>query len=327
MKRPLVSFCIPTYNRAAFIAATIRSVLAQTVQDFEIVVVNDVSPDDTRGAVTTITDSRIRYYENEKNLGVPENLNRALSLARGEFLVLLEDHDLLEADYLEATLGVMHRHPSVGFVATGLVTIDDADRRLQRFTESFPEFMPGKTLLRRLLTRTHCPFSVTTVMRRSSLQSIEPLFDARYWWYADQFLWLRLAAQADFGYIGRPLLRFRTREEDHYLSDKSWESFLCVDRIHKDAWHLLHKKKSVSSLWDRCRYELSKIRSLGGIRLGMKLRREPWTEHDRTKENKYLSFPGRMLLSGAALFPVFFLALLRKMHALYTTKRTSPIIA
>jgi len=87
---PMVSICVPAFRRAAFIGRAISSVLMQTVEDFEIIVVDDCSPDNTKEVVEAFSDSRIRYVRNERNLGVPANLNYAISLTKGRFLVLLE---------------------------------------------------------------------------------------------------------------------------------------------------------------------------------------------------------------------------------------------
>jgi len=293
----------------------LASALGQTIEDFEIVVVNDCSPDDTAGVVGGFTDPRIRYVLNEKNLGVPENLNRAMSLATGEFLVLLEDHDLLEPNYLEETLGVLRRHPNAGFVATGCLTIDEEDRPLERYVEDLPEAMAGHALLRRLLTRTDCPFSVTAVIRRTAMAGLEPLFDSRYWWYADQYLWLRLAAKTDFGYVARPLLKFRMRESGHYLSDRHWESALMLDRIHKENWHLLYPAGGLCSRWDRMRYEKAKIWTIALIRGGKMLRNEPWMDEDEQFVRAYLSPVGRIILDGVGRVPSWLAAFLRDTYA------------
>jgi glycosyltransferase involved in cell wall biosynthesis len=303
-RAPLVSFCVPTYGRAAFIGRTLTSALEQTISDFEIVVVNDCSPDDTDQIVRSFRDPRIRYHVNSENLGVPENLNRAMSLARGDHLVLLEDHDLLAPTYLEETLRVMRSHPSVGFVAAGLIIIDEEDRRFEHFVEELPEFVPGRWLVRRLLTRADCPFSVTTVIRRSAAEGLSPLFDPRYWWYADQYLWLRLASRWDFGYVAKPLLFMRRREGNHYLNERVWESALCTDRIHKDAWPLLHPNWDLSARWDWLLYEFAKLRTVAGIRAGRMLRRQPWTQEDREAVSAYLSPPGRYVLGAMSLLPM-----------------------
>ena len=319
---PLFSFCIPTYRRAAFLGRTLSSALAQTVTDFEIIVVDDCSPDDTAEVVRGFTDPRIRYTLNEKNLGVPENLNRAMSLAKGEYLVLLEDHDLVDPTYLEETRGIMTRHPNVGFVATGCLAIDEQDRPLEKYVSPFPETMDGRKLLRRLLTRTDCPFSVTAVIRRTALGGLDPLFDARYWWYADQYLWWRLAAKTDFGYVARPLLKLRVRESDHLLSDRHWESALMLDRIHKENWGLLYPGGGLRSWWDRVRYEKAKIWSAALVRGGKMLRGEPWTNEDERASRDYLSSVGSFVLEGVGKVPIRLAARLRDAYKALHRDRT-----
>jgi glycosyltransferase involved in cell wall biosynthesis len=316
-KSPLVSLFIPTYGRAAFIGQTLESALTQTVNDLEIVVVDDHSPDNTTEVVRSFSDQRIKFTRNNMNLGVPQNLNYAMSLAKGEYLVLLEDHDLLEPDYLEETIALMTRYPSVSFVATGIVTIDEKGILQERYVETLPEFIRGRKLLQRLLTRTDCPFSVTVLIRRSAIQGLEPLFASKYWWYADQYLWLRLAAKSDFGYVQQALLRFRMRESDHFLTSRFWETYKCLDQIHRDTWKLLHPKPSLASKKDWFLYELRKLQIVAGLRAGRILRRELWTEDDDACARGYLSLLGYSVLNTMKVFPRFAIAQVR---AIYTAR-------
>ncbi len=321
-KHPLVSLCVPTYGRAAFIGQTLESALAQTIDDFEIIVVDDRSPDNTAEVVRSFSDQRIKFTRNEKNLGVPQNLNYTMSLAKGDYLVLLEDHDLLEPNYLQEALALMSRYPTIGFVATGLTTIDEQGNSLERYVENIPEFVSGRKLLRRLLTRTDCPFSVTTVIRRSAIKGVEPLFDSRYWWYADQYLWLRLCATSDFGYVPLSLLKFRTREEDHHLTNRHWESRLCLNQIHQDNWHLLHPHSSLASWWDSLKYEKSKFLDLSMWRAGRILRDDYWTEDDVKLTHSYLSALSRGILNVIGMLPLGLIAKFRDMFRTYHHRRT-----
>ena len=309
---PRVSLCVPTYNRARMLGETIESALEQSFTDFELVIVDDLSPDDTGAVVERYRDPRIRYIRNDVNRGVPENLNRALELGTGEYLVLLEDHDLLDETYLEKTVALLDANPSVGFVATGLTTIDESGVPLERYQESFPAVTPGTVMLRRLLRRTDCPFSVTTTMRRSVLKRLHPWFDSAYWWYADQHLWLRMLAEADFGYIREPLLQFRTREADHYLTDKVWETLLAVDRVHNDDWHLLHPAPSWRSLRDRMAYTSAKFVTVAGIASGKRLRNEPWTGSDIDGLRRYLPRIPRAAIMASRFVPPTLFAIAKR---------------
>jgi glycosyltransferase involved in cell wall biosynthesis len=98
---PLVSVCIPSYNNEEFIAHTLKSVLDQTFRDFEVVVVDDCSTDQTVSIVKSFSDLRIRLHQNPRNLGLGENWNKALSRARGKYVKLLCGDDVLQPTCLE----------------------------------------------------------------------------------------------------------------------------------------------------------------------------------------------------------------------------------
>jgi glycosyltransferase involved in cell wall biosynthesis len=321
---PLVSFCVPTYNRARLLGETLKSALAQTVSDFEIVVVDDVSPDATPELMRRYTDPRIRYSRNPENLGVPENLNRAFSLARGRYLVLLEDHDLVAPTYLEAALAILERHPGVGFVGSGIVMIDQEGKPVRQWMADLPEVTPGRELLRFLLRHTTCPFSVTTVIRRSFLAGVEPAFDARYWWFADQHLWLQMAARSDFGFVREPLLQMREREPGHYLIDRDRERrvFTVLDQIHREDWRLLYPRGGVQSAADWSEYEVRKLGEMLRYRANRHWNDDPWSDADRAMLRAYLSPATRWLVSAIGLIPRPVLSLLRHAYLAHHARAT-----
>src|SRR5713101_5204859 len=122
-----VSVCIPTYNGAEFVAQAIESVLAQSLQDFELLVVDDCSTDATLDVVRSFTDSRIRVDENDRRLGIPGNWNRCLSLGRGEYLCLFHQDDVMLPENLARKVQVLASDPTIGFVHSAVeVLIEDS---------------------------------------------------------------------------------------------------------------------------------------------------------------------------------------------------------
>lgn len=111
--KPLVSVCIPSYNGSAFIINTINSVLEQTFQNFEIIVNDDCSTDNTRNLIKSINDSRIHLYCNDKNLGAVNNCNKALEYATGKYLKILMQDDILSKEHLEKSVEIMESDSSV----------------------------------------------------------------------------------------------------------------------------------------------------------------------------------------------------------------------
>lgn len=113
---PLVSIAIPCYNGAEFLARSVSSVLDQTLPDFEIVVTDDGSTDESLEILENIDDDRIRVFAG-KRIGAEANWNRAVSLSTGEFVKLLPQDDLLRPECLERQVAVLRSHTSLGLTA------------------------------------------------------------------------------------------------------------------------------------------------------------------------------------------------------------------
>ncbi len=111
---PVVSVIIPAYGGAAVLPAAIESVLKQTWQDFEIVVVDDCSPDNTAEVVRGMSDPRIRYLRNAENQGAFTARKTAMGRARGKLIAFLDQDDAFHPDKLACHVRFMEAHPEVG---------------------------------------------------------------------------------------------------------------------------------------------------------------------------------------------------------------------
>ncbi len=118
MKSPKVSVLIPTYNYAHILDVTIQSVLAQTYTDFELIIVDNCSADNTVEVVEKyLSDARVSFYRNEKNLGLTGNWNRCLELAKGEYIKYLCADDKFHPQILEKYVPIMDSHPQVSLIS------------------------------------------------------------------------------------------------------------------------------------------------------------------------------------------------------------------
>ena len=128
---PKVSVVIPTRNRAAFLQAAIQSVLNQTFQDFEIIVVDDASADQTAQVIQSFTDPRINYIRHETNKGQGVTRNDGINQASGEYVALLDDDDEWLPEKLEKQVRLLDSSPSkVGLVYTGFCKVDGSSKRV-----------------------------------------------------------------------------------------------------------------------------------------------------------------------------------------------------
>lgn len=123
----LFSITIPAY-KSAFLSEAIESCLAQTYMDFELIIVDDASPEDIKGVVNLFDDQRIRYYRNDRNCGavdVVDNWNICLSYAKGEYVICMGDDDRLLPCCLEEYARMIEEHPGIGLLHGWTEIIDE----------------------------------------------------------------------------------------------------------------------------------------------------------------------------------------------------------
>ncbi len=135
---PFVSICIPSYNKAAFIGETVRSVLSQTYPYYEALVVDNASTDDTRKILESEFGNQIQCHWNETNIGLTGNFNRCVELARHDLLLILCADDILLPNFLEHTVPWMVRDPETGFVATRYYYLDE-DSKVTGISPAFSD--------------------------------------------------------------------------------------------------------------------------------------------------------------------------------------------
>lgn len=202
---------MPTYQRAAILRGVVDNVLRQDFTDFELWVMDDGSTDGTKDMMEGITDLRL-HYRRPGRMGVPAILNEGFRHVRGEFVIILHDHDIYEPDMLSTFVDFMDAHPNVAFVFSGLVLCDSSgEKEVTRDIHMFPDVTPGLTFLRtQFLPRVDSCVGVFCLVRRKLLQDrfLEPAVGGA----ADVELWHRLCTRGDVGYIRRPLIRVRGRD-------------------------------------------------------------------------------------------------------------------
>jgi glycosyltransferase involved in cell wall biosynthesis len=115
MKPPAVSVIIPTYGGADFLGEAIQSVLNQTFKDFELIVVNDASPDHTDEVVRRFDDPRLRYIRHEQNRGVANARKTGVMQSQGDIIAHLDQDDLFHPEKLSTHVDYLEKHPEVGF--------------------------------------------------------------------------------------------------------------------------------------------------------------------------------------------------------------------
>jgi len=210
---PVVTVGIPTYRGAAHIGETIESVLAQTFTDFELVIVDDLSPDETAQVVARYRDPRLRYIRNERNVGVEENWNRCLRLARGRMFKLLPHDDLIAPDCLAREVEVLQadRAERLALAFCARRVIDARSRAL--LTRSYPHgggVIPARSAVQSCIRRgSNLLGEPGGVLFRTALARRVGGFDASLPIVTDLDYWFRLLLHGDAYYLPEKLASFR----------------------------------------------------------------------------------------------------------------------
>src|SRR5262249_40939182 len=125
---PTVSIILPAFNAADYLEATVRSVLAQTFTDFELLLLDNASTDDTPAVATALVDPRLQYRRNPTNVGYAGNVELGRSLASAPYVVVLNADDIWEPTYLAKTVALLKANPGLGFVHAHIMLMDEHGR-------------------------------------------------------------------------------------------------------------------------------------------------------------------------------------------------------
>lgn len=216
MKNPKITVCIPTYNYGRYLPAAIESVLGQNFTDFELLIIDDCSKDDSREVIAryAAVDPRIIFRTNPVNIGMVKNWNLCLQEARGAYIKYLFGDDLLvDADALGRMAAVLDREPRVSLVASARRVID-ADSSEQAVWSHFHDGdrLAGPGVIRRcFFTEKNLIGEPTVVMFRK--EHAGRGFNPDYRQIVDLEMWFHLLEQGEFAYLGTPLSAFRVHEE------------------------------------------------------------------------------------------------------------------
>ncbi len=229
-----VSVVIPTYNRADLVGNAIQSVLDQTYTDWELIVVDDGSQDNTRDVVAAYADPRICYiYQNNKKL--PGARNTGIQASTSEYVAFLDSDDAFLPDRLQRQVTVLDRDPDLGLVASGWMEINQEGE--PRRTVQPWQLKSGLTLTDLLY---NCPFPPSAAMVRRHWLIRVGLFDPEQHYVEDWDLWLRLA------YAGCRMAWVPSTEwlqRIHYSKNKAGEGNMSrnADRMIAGLFRLLDK--------------------------------------------------------------------------------------
>jgi hypothetical protein len=201
---PTVSVVMSVYNGQSFVAEALESILSQTLEDFEVVVVDDGSTDETPSILRRYRDPRVRIETHATNRGLTPSLNRGLSLAKGEFIARHDADDISEPQRLAQQVDFLRRHDDVALVGSGYRTIDAAGRVLSRVR------LPISDIDLRWSLCFICPFiHSAAVWRRIPIDQVVGRYNETFNYAQDWDLWTRISSRFPVANLSASLVRYR----------------------------------------------------------------------------------------------------------------------
>ncbi|MBW4664429.1 MAG: glycosyltransferase [Chroococcus sp. CMT-3BRIN-NPC107] len=200
---PIISVVIPVYNGAKTIKETVESVLQQTYQNFEIIVINDGSQDETLAVINNIQNQKIKLFS-YSNAGLSASRNRGFARACGEFITFLDADDLWTKDKLEAQLEALQQNPQAAVAYSWTDHIDEDGKFLRPASYT----SCNGNVYERILVGNFLACGSNTLIRTQALKQVggfdESLNSAEDW-----DMWLRLAPYYEFVVVPRPQVLYR----------------------------------------------------------------------------------------------------------------------
>lgn len=200
---PLLSVILPAYNAEAFLEQAVQSVLQQSFNNFELIIIDDGSSDRTPGILGKIGDRRLRVIRHERNVGLISGLNEGLDASTGKYIARMDADDVCEPSRFLRQIECLEACPEVGVLGTAVRIIDEQGRPSATFV------MPLSSTDVEWSMPMLCPIAHPSVMMRADLVKREGGYSAAAVHAEDYELWHRLSRQMRVANLREPLLRLR----------------------------------------------------------------------------------------------------------------------
>jgi glycosyltransferase involved in cell wall biosynthesis len=238
---PVVTFVVPCYKLAHFLPECVASILSQTYRDFEVLIMDDCSPDNTAEVANSFRDPRVRYVRSETNLGNLRNYNKGIGLARGRYVWLISADDRLRRDYvLERYVQLMEAHPRIGYCFCAGIGLEEG--RETSILQSYyygerDTIFDGRAFVSRLLDGRGI-LSPSVMVRKECYEKVS-MFPLDLPHQGDMYVWCKWALRYDVAYFAEPMVNYRL----HYHSQMATMKRDAPEIMVRDEFNVLWPTK------------------------------------------------------------------------------------
>ena len=243
---------IPTHNRDMLVERAVRSALAQTYRNIEVIVISDGSEDNTDAVIEGLKtiDTRLRYFNYHPAQGGNHARNIGIRAAKGEWIAFLDDDDEWHSDKIELQLSCAKEDTDIGLVCTAVNIVDDATGK------SVPYFQQAPTECSKEILKNNCIGSTTTVMAKHELLDDCGMFDEELKARQDYDLWIRLCQLTKVAVVNIPCVEYHNLATNGQISWNYEKYSAAVDYMDRKYEKLYAEKLSPNEIREyRCRVQ------------------------------------------------------------------------
>ncbi|MFV0419941.1 MAG: glycosyltransferase family 2 protein [Dysgonomonas sp.] len=225
MESSLISVIMPAYNVEKYVAEAIESILIQTFTNFEFIIIDDGSSDETANIIKTYTDPRIIYIRNEKNMGLIWSLNYGIRLSKGKYIARMDADDISRPERFQRQYDFMERHSDISVLGTGFLYMHTGIEYCQPSNND------------QIRIKLMCKSSLahpTVMMRKSDLDHNKLSYDTSYLYAEDYRLWVEFALNdLKLANLAEILLNYRVHDTQ-ISTERAQEQTVMTARIRKE---------------------------------------------------------------------------------------------
>ena len=217
MPSPWVSVIMPVYNTSKYLGDAIQSILQQSFTNFEFIIIDDASTDDSENIIHSFNDPRIRFFKNQENKGLVYTLNKGLDLAEAEWIARMDGDDLSMPDRFEKQWSYLNEHPSVEILATTVTLINEDGKATGKWNDDISAISTSEIAGR--LPLNNCIAHPTVFIKTSLLKKYR--YNPDQAMSEDYDLWLRMVADGvEIHKLNEPLVEHRILKSSFTRSSK-----------------------------------------------------------------------------------------------------------
>jgi len=215
---PKISVITITYNRAKFLPEAIESVQAQTFSDWELLIIDDCSTDNTKEVAEKYIaeDARIKYFRNDENMKISKSRNRGLELAQGKYVAMLDSDDAwCDPEKLEKQYNFFENNPEYALIGGGVIVVDENGKEMKRYLDP----NGNKDLKKMMLVKN--PFAQSSIMYPRQLVIDLGGYDIDLSGIEDYDLWMRIGKKHKVANLHKYVLKYRVHGGNISLTDRA----------------------------------------------------------------------------------------------------------